>query len=149
MKTSFLSEGGLWLLSDSIRLQEATIIHMIPQGTMRLRCKVSRSTQTGGEPPKEERWGVTQVHTHLCGSPCAKRSHHRLGAAQTAWVSLSSRFPWEPVRPRNYRLQGAGDCWRAEWRRTPPPSTPISEEPRDTHVWSTPHVAQPKENLVH
>ena len=39
---------------------------------------MSRSTQTGGEPPKEERWGVTQVHIHLCGSPCAKRSHHRL-----------------------------------------------------------------------
>ena len=77
MKTSFLSEGGLWLLSNSIRLQEATIIHMIPQGSMRLRCKVSRSTQTGGTAKGGER-GVTQAHTHLCGSPCAKRSHHRL-----------------------------------------------------------------------
>lgn len=111
-------------------------------------------------------WKVTEVH-RLWGSACLRRrhgeaptltpisaAHPELGAAD---VGSGQHRVDEPaislpagarVRLRNYRLQGTGGCYRAEWRRSHPLSTPVSDGPRKTHVRSTPRVAQPKENFM-
>ena len=108
-------------------------------------------TLCGGGPPKEERRGATQVTSISAARPGLKAAVTGSGAAQLrGWAchlaALGSQSQAE-------QLQAAGSRGLLEGRveedaPPPPPSTPVSDGPRNTHVWSTPHVAQPKENLM-
>ena len=122
-----------WTLASryaSIRLQEATVIHMIPKATTWLCWKVSGSAQTLGESlPEEETRGSTLAHSHFCGSPCAKRSRRGLGAAPRGRAChLSSRGS----RGQAEESQTAGNRRLLEGRvEGKPPSV-------DPRLWWTP-----------
>ena len=84
---------------------------------------------------------ISAAHPVLSAADAGSGQHH----VDEPAISLPAGAR---VRLRNHRLQGTGDCWRAEWRGSHPPSTPVSDGPRNTHVRSTPCVAQPKENFM-